>query len=152
MVFYYFFKKIVLNSTPDIYLLLLCVRGECQHVVQTRKTGGICGARPPLPSDTITRNSWDELSLFRMWFVADSMWGKPARSVLDPRLALRFKGKEHVVRGQAEVPLRAMLPEWGQVGGLTGSLKRWAVSQGGGTDSNVVRKAADQKWLLIWHQ
>lgn len=72
MVFYYL-KKIILNRTPDISLLLLGVRGECQHVVQTRKTGGICGARPPLPGDAVTRNSRDELRLFRMWLVADSM-------------------------------------------------------------------------------
>ena len=39
MVFYYFFKKIILNRTPDIPLLLLGVRGECQHVVQTRLVG-----------------------------------------------------------------------------------------------------------------
>ena len=69
------FQKYDVKEKTDIYLLLLCVRGECQHVVQTRKTGGICGARPPLPSDTVSnsQNSWDEVRVLRTWFVADTM-------------------------------------------------------------------------------
>ena len=57
------------------YLQLLGVGGECQHVALPRKTGGSCGARPPLPSDTVSnsQNSWDEVRVLRMWFVADSM-------------------------------------------------------------------------------
>lgn len=60
--------------TLTFYLQLLGVGRECQPVALLRKTGGSCGARPPLPSDAVSnsQNSWDELRVLRMWLVADT--------------------------------------------------------------------------------